>query len=63
MECTHNDNLFNIHDIERHIIVCLRDIICNTSSDLFCSVGVPLTWIRYRPVAQKVNTISQKNRP
>ena len=31
MECMHNDNLFNIHDIERHIIVCLRDIICNTS--------------------------------
>ena len=29
MECMHNDNLFNI---ERHIIVCLRDIICNTSS-------------------------------
>ena len=26
----HNDNLFNIHDIERHIIVCLRDIICKT---------------------------------
>ena len=31
MECMHNDNLFNIHDIERHIIVCLTDIICNTS--------------------------------
>ena len=28
MECMHNDSLFNV---ERHIIVCLRDIICNTS--------------------------------
>ena len=31
MECMHNDNLFNIHDIERHIFVCLRDIIFNAS--------------------------------
>ena len=31
MECMHNDNLFKIHDIERHIIVHLRDIICNMS--------------------------------
>ena len=31
MECMHNDNLFNIHDIERHIIVCLRVIIYNMS--------------------------------
>ena len=38
MECTHNDNLFNIHDIERHIIVCLRDIICNTSWQVFWSL-------------------------
>ena len=31
VECMHNDNLFNIHDNERPIIVCLRDKICNTS--------------------------------
>ena len=31
MECMHNDNLFNIHDIEGYIILCLRDIICNMS--------------------------------
>ena len=31
MECMHNDNLFNIHGIEKHIIIHLRDIIGNTS--------------------------------
>ena len=37
----HNDNLFNI---ERHIIVCLRDIIFNfMTSFLISSV---LTWIK-----------------
>ena len=34
----HNDNLFNSHDIEKHIIVCLRDIICNTPWQVFWSL-------------------------
>ena len=36
----HNDNLhvLNIHDTERHIILCLRNIICNTSRLLISSV-------------------------
>ena len=31
MECMDNDNVFNIHDIERHIIIRLRYIIGNMS--------------------------------